>query len=138
MLTRSSYFSYERVAWFPILIVYIIALGVSGKHLISSSPDLPAHGTASQVLSFGSTIAGFVISYCPLSSDYTSYFPPQVKGWKVFMSTFMGLFLPTVSSQPNKSSRIIYPCIVRWTALDCFYFSSLLLPPFTISVDPLL
>ncbi|KAF8306362.1 purine-cytosine permease [Clavulina sp. PMI_390] len=90
---------YERVAWLPILIVYCIALGVSGKDLISSSPALPEHGSAQQILTFGASIAGFVISYCPLSSDFTSYFPPHVPGWKVFLSTFAGLFLPTVLVQ---------------------------------------
>ncbi|KAG8958270.1 hypothetical protein FRC00_002890 [Tulasnella sp. 408] len=62
---------YERVAWLPILIIFIIALGIGGKHLSDPPPPVPA--TARQVLSFGSTIAGFVISWCALSSDFTNY-----------------------------------------------------------------
>lgn len=77
--------------------VYLIALGVSGKHLVSSSPALPSTATAPQLLTFGASIAGFVISYCPLSSDFTSYMLEDTPGIKVFMSTFLGLYLPTVS-----------------------------------------
>ena|ERR1700733_742520 len=90
---------YQRIAWLPVLMVYSIALGVSGKHLISSAPDLPAHGSPRQIMSFGALIVGFVISYCSASSDFTTYFPPNVSGVKVFLCTFLGLVLPTVSEQ---------------------------------------
>lgn len=83
-------------------------LGVSGKHLVAAAPDLPAHGSVSQILTFGASIAGFVISYCPLSSDFTAYFPPNVAGWKVFSSTFFGLFLPTVSQVPPIAAALLY------------------------------
>ncbi|EEB90391.1 hypothetical protein MPER_11410, partial [Moniliophthora perniciosa FA553] len=49
---------YERVAWFPVLIVYLVALGVGGKNLSSVPPPEPV--TAARVLSFASTIAGFI------------------------------------------------------------------------------
>jgi purine-cytosine permease-like protein len=67
---------YERLAWVPVLVVFIIALGVGGKHLTNPPPVQPA--TAPVILSFASTIAGFVITYSPLSSDFTSYFQPDV------------------------------------------------------------
>jgi purine-cytosine permease-like protein len=67
---------YERLAWLPVLIVFVVALGVGGKHLANPPPAEPA--TASTILSFASTIAGFVITYSPLSSDFTSYFQPDV------------------------------------------------------------
>lgn len=67
---------YERIAWIPVLIVYVVALGIGGKHLSNPPPAQPA--TASTILSFASTIAGFVITYSPLASDYTIYFRPEV------------------------------------------------------------
>ena len=67
---------YERLAWIPVLIVYIVALGIGGKHLINPPPAAPAD--APTILSFASTIAGFVITYAPLSSDFTTYFKPEV------------------------------------------------------------
>lgn len=72
----SSFNRYERLAWIPVFITFIIALGVGGKHLSSPSPPMPA--TPRSILSFASTLAGFAITYSPLSSDFTSYFKPNV------------------------------------------------------------
>jgi purine-cytosine permease-like protein len=62
---------YERLAWVPVLIVFVIALGVGGKHLVNPPPAEPA--TAPVIFNFASTIAGFVITYAPLSSDVSRY-----------------------------------------------------------------
>ncbi|PSR97591.1 hypothetical protein PHLCEN_2v4298 [Hermanssonia centrifuga] len=67
---------YERLAWIPVLVVYVVALGIGGKHLLNPPPAEPASAIA--ILSFASTIAGFVITYSPLASDFTIYFPPEV------------------------------------------------------------
>ena len=58
------------------LVVYLVALGVGGKHLANPPPAEPA--TAQTILSFGATIAGFVITYCSLASDFTIYYTPSV------------------------------------------------------------
>ncbi|QRV86294.1 Permease for cytosine/purines, uracil, thiamine, allantoin [Ceratobasidium sp. AG-Ba] len=87
---------YERLAWFPILIVYLVVLGIGGKHLSHSpTPSAPARA----VLSYASTVAGFVISYSPLMSDYTNYMRPEVSNWKVFWFSYLGLVVPTVTVQ---------------------------------------
>lgn len=67
---------YERLMWIPVLVAYVVAAGLGGKHLINPPPAEPA--TAAAVLSFASVIAGFVISYAPISSDYTLYYTPDV------------------------------------------------------------
>ena len=67
---------YERLSWIPVLIVYIVALGVGGKHL--SNPPAASPTTAASALSFASVIAGFVLTYAPLGSDYTTYMDPKV------------------------------------------------------------
>lgn len=73
--------------------MFLIATGVGGKHL---SPDdsLPP-ATAPQILSFGATVAGFVISYCPLSSDFTTYMRADVSSYKVFFYTYFGFLTPS-------------------------------------------
>ncbi|KAF8610617.1 cytosine-purine permease [Ceratobasidium sp. AG-I] len=92
---------YERVAWFPIFVVYLVLLGVGGKHLsASSSPSSSSElAPARNVLSYASTIAGFIISYSPLMSDYTNYMRVDVSNWKVFWFSYLGLLVPTVSVQ---------------------------------------
>lgn len=64
------------MAWIPVLVTFVIALGVGGKHLINPPPAEPA--TPAAILSFASTIAGFVVTYSSLSSDFTNYFRPEV------------------------------------------------------------
>ncbi|KAK0473628.1 hypothetical protein IW261DRAFT_1305482, partial [Armillaria novae-zelandiae] len=59
---------YEHIAWIPIVIVFMVAI-------MAVSAAEPA--TATTVLSFGSTITGFVITFSPLSSDFTIYFHPE-------------------------------------------------------------
>jgi len=65
---------FERVIWFPVLVAFLVALGVSGKHL-TSPPAEPAAVQA--ILSFAGVIAGFTITYSPLGSDFTIYHSPD-------------------------------------------------------------
>lgn len=65
---------FERIVWFPVLVSFVVALGVSGKHL-TSPPSEPA--TAQAILSFAGVIAGFTITYSPLGSDFTTYYSPD-------------------------------------------------------------
>ncbi|CAE7213747.1 unnamed protein product [Rhizoctonia solani] len=87
---------YERVAWAPVLLVYLVVLGVGGKNLTSGDAPL---APAKNVLSFGATVAAFVISYSALMSDYTNYMRADVPSWKVFLSSYLGLLLPVTSAQ---------------------------------------
>lgn len=88
---------YERLAWIPVFITFIIALGVGGKHLSNPSPPTPA--SPQSILSFASTLAGFAITYSGLSSDFTSYFKPNVSSWRLFFSAYLGFLLPIVCIQ---------------------------------------
>ncbi|PFH47937.1 hypothetical protein AMATHDRAFT_76967 [Amanita thiersii Skay4041] len=88
---------YERLAWIPVFITFVVALGVGGKHLSSPPPETPA--TAASVLSFASTLAGFAITYSPLSSDFTSYFHPEVSSQKLFWYSYFGFLIPSVTLQ---------------------------------------
>ena len=67
---------YERLAWIPVLVVYLVALGIGGRHI--TNPPIVEPATAQAVLSFAATIAGFTITYCPLGSDFTIYYTPSV------------------------------------------------------------
>ncbi|KAG7446742.1 uncharacterized protein BT62DRAFT_986678 [Guyanagaster necrorhizus] len=88
---------YERISWIPVVIVFVVALGIGGKHVMAVPAAEPA--TAAAVLSFGSTIAGFVITYSPLSSDFTIYFRPDVSRVRLFLYSYIGFLLPIVTLQ---------------------------------------
>ncbi|KAF5363078.1 hypothetical protein D9758_012604 [Tetrapyrgos nigripes] len=74
-----------------------VALGLGGKHLSTTAPVEPA--TAVSVLSYASTIAGFVITYASLASDFTSYYRPEVSSWKIALYSYFGFFLPITTLQ---------------------------------------
>src|SRR6202035_5236914 len=63
----------------PILIVFLVAIGTGAKQL--KHPAVPAREPsttyATQVLSFGAAVAGFAITYLPLSFNFTCYMRPD-------------------------------------------------------------
>ena len=65
---------FERIIWFPVLVAFVVALGVSGKHLTSPPSE---SATVQAILSFAGVIAGFTITYAPLGSDFTMYYTPD-------------------------------------------------------------
>ncbi|CAE6537049.1 unnamed protein product [Rhizoctonia solani] len=87
-------YTYERFAWIPIVMVYLVALGCGGKHLTNLPPVVPASSVT--VLCFAATIAGYMISWATLASDYTIYLDQSAPTAKVFGFAYAGFFLPNV------------------------------------------
>ncbi|KAF8526197.1 NCS cytosine-purine permease [Hysterangium stoloniferum] len=88
---------YERLSWIPVLITFLITVGVGGKHLKNPVEFAPA--TAPVVLSFASAIAGFMVSYVGGSADFSCYMPPDAPSKLLFWYTYFGLLIPTVVLQ---------------------------------------
>ena len=104
---------FENCVWVPCFLVFVVVTGVSGKHFVNTpAPTAPA--TAAQICSFGATVAGNMISWGALSSDYTVYFHPRVSrfvivswllasksnlygnSWRLFVYSYLGLNISTV------------------------------------------
>ncbi|KAH8115904.1 hypothetical protein DFH11DRAFT_1245575 [Phellopilus nigrolimitatus] len=106
---------YERLCWIPVLVVYVVLLGLGGKHLSNPPPAVPA--TAATVLSFASVIAGFVITCGPIASDFTTYLDARVSSWKIFTYAYLGFFLPIVSLQClGAAVAVAIPLVPAWNA----------------------
>jgi len=90
---------FERWAWIPVTIAFIIFTGVGGKHLGDWPAPIPGPASAGRVLSFAAIIAGFSISWSGCSSDFNTYMRRDIKSWKVFASVFTGLYLATALIQ---------------------------------------
>ncbi|KAI0042823.1 NCS cytosine-purine permease [Auriscalpium vulgare] len=104
---------YERLSWFPVLIVFLVAIGVGGKHFVNPPPAEPA--TAAAIFTFGSVMAGFTITWSTFSSDYTAYFHPSVSPWRIFIYSYLGLILPIVSLQClGAAAAISAPFVPDW------------------------
>ncbi|KAF8799760.1 NCS cytosine-purine permease [Phlegmacium glaucopus] len=104
---------YGQISWIPVLITFVIVAVVGGKHLSNPPPAVPA--TAPTILKFASTLAGFAIPYSGLSSDFTSYYHPNVSSWKIFLSAYAGLLLPIVSLQClGAAAAVAAPSVPIW------------------------
>ncbi|KAI0400925.1 permease for cytosine/purines, uracil, thiamine, allantoin-domain-containing protein [Xylaria palmicola] len=85
---------YERFAWIPALIAIAITAGCGGSHLHEQAPTAAA--TPAGVLSFGMTIASYMIPFATLASDFTTYLDPRFPSWRLFLYGFAGLTLPNI------------------------------------------
>lgn len=85
---------YERYAWIPAMVAIIVATGCGGKHLHKQVET--ASPPVSSVFSFGALVAGFLVPWAALASDFATYMPPRTPAFKVFVYTYGGLFLPNV------------------------------------------
>lgn len=86
---------YEKIAWFPTAVSFLVMLGVSAKHFVSVKMHTGS-AEAGSVLSFGGTIWGFVIGWVSLASDYNVYMPETASRKKVFAYTYAGVVVPCV------------------------------------------
>ncbi|KAF8480409.1 NCS cytosine-purine permease, partial [Russula ochroleuca] len=105
---------FENCVWVPLLLVFVVAAGVSGKDFVNT-PTAPA--TVAQYFSFGATIAGNMITWAALSSDYTAYFHPRVSSWRMFVYSYLGLNIPTITLQClGAAAAISAPSVPDWNA----------------------
>ncbi|KAI0284674.1 permease for cytosine/purines, uracil, thiamine, allantoin-domain-containing protein [Russula aff. rugulosa BPL654] len=106
---------FQNCAWFFFLLVFVVVAGVGGKHFVDT-PAAPA--TVVQVFSFGATIAGNMITWAAISSDYTAYFHPVYPGfWRVFVYSYVGLAIPTITLQClGAAAAISAPSVPEWNA----------------------
>ncbi|EXJ84727.1 NCS1 family nucleobase:cation symporter-1 [Capronia epimyces CBS 606.96] len=85
---------YERYAWLPALIAIIIATGCGGKHLSHQVETEPP--AASLIISFGGVIAGYMIPWAAMASDFAVYCHPSVSTARIFWYSYAGLLVPSV------------------------------------------
>ncbi|PPQ71506.1 hypothetical protein CVT24_006470 [Panaeolus cyanescens] len=86
---------FERFAWVPVLIAFLVAFGVGGKHLGSPPPPVPP--TASSILGFAGVQAGFVMTWSGSATDFGSYLHAKAPSWKIFFYAFAGIGISTAS-----------------------------------------
>ena len=77
-----TFLRYQNCAWFFSLLVFIVVAGVGGSKFVNTPV---ASATVVQVFSFGATIAGSMITWSVISSDYTAYFHPRVSRFVKFL-----------------------------------------------------
>ncbi|KAI0205282.1 permease for cytosine/purines, uracil, thiamine, allantoin-domain-containing protein [Astrocystis sublimbata] len=86
---------FERYSWIFSLLAIIITTGVGGSKLVNQT-EIPPPAPAT-IVSFGGVIAGFLIPWAAMASDFSVYCSPSVSTWRIFAYTYAGLFVPTVT-----------------------------------------
>ncbi|KAI0698036.1 hypothetical protein C8T65DRAFT_710244 [Cerioporus squamosus] len=107
---------YETIAWIPSAITFIVMLGVGGKHLGSNiPPDPPA--SAATIVSFGTTIASSVISWCIMTSDYGVYHTSKASSMRVFLYSYVGFLTASLCGHMlGAAFAAAAPAVPSWDA----------------------
>src|SRR6266567_6581197 len=87
---------YERYAWIPMAIIFLILLFVAAPHFqIIPTPAFNAAEIAS-LISFGGAVYGFATGWSSYAADYNVNQPEETPSSRVFWLTFLGIFIPCV------------------------------------------
>ncbi len=87
---------YERWAWIPMAIIFIILFVVAVPHM--KIIPTPAFGAAeiAGFISFGGAIYGFATGWSSYAADYNVNQPEDTPAARVFWLTVLGVFIPCV------------------------------------------
>lgn len=83
---------YERYAWIPLAVTFIILAFVAAPHM--KSVPTPAWSLAffAGWMTYGGAVLGFAIGWSSYASDYSTYMPEDTPPSRVFWWTFLGEF----------------------------------------------
>jgi len=88
---------YERWAWIPMAIIFVVMLIVSVQHF-NITPSTTTFTLAGLVsfITFGGTVYGFATGWSSYAADYNVNQPEETPASRVFWLTFLGVFIPCV------------------------------------------
>ena len=81
---------FESIAWIPSVLTFTIMFGVGGKPLTNAPPTVPV--TPATIITFTTTTASSVISWCTMTPDYGVYHNAKVSSARIFVYTYLGFF----------------------------------------------
>jgi NCS1 nucleoside transporter family len=87
---------YERYAWIPIAVMFLILLIVAAPHFSAVSSQNTGGAELAAFIAFGGAIFGFATGWSSYAADYNVNQPEDTPPARVFWLTFLGVFLPCV------------------------------------------
>jgi NCS1 nucleoside transporter family len=82
---------YERYSWMIMTVCFCVVAGFGAKHFVNV-PMGKGATELSSVMSFGTAIWAFQVSWGGFAADFAVYMREDTKPWKVFLCTYGGLF----------------------------------------------
>ncbi|KAJ5314728.1 uncharacterized protein N7443_001612 [Penicillium atrosanguineum] len=111
---------FERYSWIFALVAIVIATGIGGHHLSTNAVTEPP--AAATIVSFGGVIAGFLIPWAAMASDFAVYCDPSVSGIRIFSYIYAGLLVPSVPLMVlGAAIGAAVPNIPSWSAGNTDY-----------------
>lgn len=86
---------YERYAWIPAVVALVVAAGCGGKDL-RNQVEYETGPRAADVFTYGMLLAGYMIPWACLSSDFTTYLRPDTSSRRIFAYSYVGLATPPI------------------------------------------
>jgi len=90
----------DALIWIAPLIVWCVAAGTGAPHLHGESIKSPTGPNgAAKALSFMAIIFSFAVSWVNCAADYNVRMPRRTPTSKIFLWTYVGIFVPTTLVQ---------------------------------------
>ena len=87
---------YERYAWIPMAIIFVILLIVAAPHFSAVPSHSAGLAEVAAFITFGGAIYGFATGWSSYAADYNVNQPESTPPSRVFWLTFLGVFIPCV------------------------------------------
>lgn len=87
---------YERYAWIPLAIIFIILAIVAGPQMRIVAPQASGMAEVASFISFGGAIYGFATGWSSYAADYNVNQPEETRASRIFWLTFLGVTIPCV------------------------------------------
>jgi len=108
---------YESIAWLPNVVAFIAMLAIGYPQLHANQSVAVPVPTPSSVISFASTIASTIISWCPMVPDYGVYHSPAASSAKIFLYTYLGFVIPSITGHTiGAAFAAAAPNVPAWSA----------------------
>src|SRR5579863_1281833 len=87
---------YERFAWIPVAIMFIILFIVALPHFQLTGPSQSGLTEVVGFITFGGAIYGFATGWSSYAADYNVNQPENTPSSRVFWLTFLGVIIPCI------------------------------------------
>ncbi|HTI13768.1 MAG TPA: cytosine permease [Dictyobacter sp.] len=87
---------YERYAWIPMAIIFIILAVVAAPHMAIVSGPAFSMATVASFISYGGAIYGFATGWSSYAADYNVNQPAETPARRIFWLTFFGVTIPCI------------------------------------------
>ncbi len=100
---------YERWAWVPMLVMFLIILIVAAPHFGTIVVKNAGMAPLASFITFGGAVYGFATGWSSYAADYNVNQPEDTPPSRVFLLTFLGVFIPCVLLETLGLALVMVP-----------------------------